>query len=180
LTGYAPGLCAHYDTTYTTMPTEYNSTKWGKVAILDGANYPEFRDTCSATLAVVDAWSIVEGTELESPLQPKAVHQEWKERNQKAIQIISGSVQPRFLSSITEHTRVKDVRAMWTELAKFNRSNDPVFNSSLRDHFIKEQFDPKKEAVRDFSTRLYSYKTQLEGSRFSLREVDVTQKLLAA
>ena len=163
-----------------TMPTEYNTTKWGKVAILDGANYPEFRDTCSAALAVVDAWSITEGTELEPPLQPKAVHQEWKERNQKAIQIISGSVQPRFLSSITEYIRAKDVRAIWMELAKFNRSNDPVFNSSLRDGFIKELFDPKKETVRDFSARLYNYKTQLEGSRFSLREEDVTQKLLAA
>jgi hypothetical protein len=58
------------------MPTEYNTTKWGKVAILDGSNYPEFKGTCIAALAVIDAWNIVNSSDPEPPAQPRATYQE--------------------------------------------------------------------------------------------------------
>lgn len=160
------------------MPsTEYNTTKWGRVAILNGDNYPEFQSTCTAVLAVVDAWSIIEGEE-----QPQAQRaaDDWKARNQKAIQVISGSIESRFLSKITPFVQAKDVPGIWAELAKFNRTNDPVFNSSLRERFSAESFDPSKETIRDFSTRLFNYKTQLDGSEFALAERDVTLRLLTA
>jgi hypothetical protein len=163
--------------TPTMPPTQYNTTKWGKVAILNGDNYPEFQDTCTAVLAVVDAWSIIEG---EHQPQNQRAADDWKTRNQRAIQIISGSVEPRFLSKISPFVRAKDVPGIWAELAKFNRTNDPVFNSSLREGFSAESFDPLKETIRDFSTRLFNYKTQLDGSEFALTERDVTLRLLAA
>jgi hypothetical protein len=51
---------------------------------------------------------------------------------------------------------------MWTELAKFNPSNDPVFSSSLRDSFIKEQFDLKKNqsgtSLLDYTATRHSLK----------------------
>jgi hypothetical protein len=69
---------------------------------------------------------------------------------------------------------------MWTELAKFNRANNPVFNSTVREQFNTVSFDPKVETIRDFSSRLYRYKTQLEGSDFSLTDCNMILQLLAA
>ncbi|KIN03549.1 hypothetical protein OIDMADRAFT_51509 [Oidiodendron maius Zn] len=162
------------------MPTEYNTTKWGRVAILDGGNYPEFKSTCTAALAVIDAWNIVDGSDPEPPAQPRATYLEWKDRNQKAIQIISGSIQPRFLPKITPYIQAKDVPGIWIELAKFNRANDPVFNSTVREQFSTAEFDPKAETIRDFSSRLYGYKTSLDGSDFNLTDRDIILRLLAA
>jgi hypothetical protein len=54
-----------------------------------------------------------------------------------------------------------------------------VFNASLREQFATEQFDPTKDSVRDFSSRLENYRAQLEGSEYELSERDVTLKLLA-
>jgi hypothetical protein len=48
---------------------------------------------------------------------------------------------------------------IWAELAKFNRTNDPVFNFSLCEGFSTESFDPLKETIKDFSTQLFNYKT---------------------
>ena len=160
------------------MPaTEYNTTKWGKVAILNGDNYPEFQSTCTAVLAAVGVWSIIEG---EVQPQAQRAADDWKARNQKAIQILSGLIQPRFLSRITPQIQAKDVPAIRRELAKLNRTNDPVFNATLREQFATEQFDPTKDSVRDFSSRLEYYCAQLEGSEYELSEREVTLKLLAA
>lgn len=141
-----------------------------------GDSYPEFQDTCTAVLAVVDAWSIIEG---EHQPQNQRAADDWKTRNQRAIQIISGSVEPRFLSKISSFVRAKDVPGIWAELTKFNRTNDPFFNS-LRESFSAKSFNLSKETIRNFSTRLFNYKTQLDGSEFALTERDVTLRLLAA
>ena len=54
-------------TTHTSpsLPAKEWTSKWGRITIFIGNNYPQFAITCKAALVAAEAWDIVSGAEPE-------------------------------------------------------------------------------------------------------------------
>ena len=79
---------------------QYYTSKYGRIAILTGNNYPVFQQTCRTALIVANAWGIVSRTE-ERPAGNRAV--DYDERLHKGIQLISSSVASYLLNKISAY-----------------------------------------------------------------------------
>jgi hypothetical protein len=98
--------------------------KWGTVVILKDDNYAVWRDTAQLAITAADVWDIVAGNE-PRPINPIAV-KEWDTRSSNAIRIINMSSSQLYLVDLILFAITKDVEGAWDELAKHDRSNDPV------------------------------------------------------
>ena len=100
------------------------TTKWGTIVILRDNNYALWRDIAQLAIASADAWDIVAGNEarLANPVATK----EWDTRSVNAIRIINISIDQSYLSDLIPFAITKDVEGAWDELAKHDRSNDPI------------------------------------------------------
>jgi len=93
------------------------SSKWGRVTILQGDNFPEFKSTVKPTLHHAGALNIVIGTELRltSPITPRPstrasstqppeditdIQQKWDERLLKGLMILYNGVSSAIQLSI--------------------------------------------------------------------------------
>ena len=137
----------------------YYKSKWGRIAILTGDNYPVFEQTCRTALVVAGAWNIVNGNEARPPHQNRALLQDYTERQLRAIQLISNSVKETYHSRINPFINAVDPQGMWDEIAKDNRALDRVYQDSLTNQFARESWNPKTESLRAYVTRLESYRT---------------------
>jgi gag-polypeptide of LTR copia-type len=155
---------------------EYNTTKWGKVVIFNSDNYALFEMSCTMALVASGSWPIVNGEE-EEPVARGPLG-DFKRRRSIAIQIISSSVAPFYFNDIMPFVRDSDPAGMWKELQKSNRSNDAVYATSIRSQFAMELFDPTKETIRQFVSRLNYYRTQLTMSKDPISEKEILNKLL--
>ena len=81
------------------------ATKWGTVVILKDDNYASWRDTAQLAIAAADAWDT---------------------RSSNAMRIINMSSGQLYSADLIPFAITKDAERAWDELAKHDRSNDPV------------------------------------------------------
>ena len=98
--------------------------KWGTVVILKDDNYALQRDIAQLAISAADAWDIVARNE-PRPVNPIAI-KEWDTRSSNAMRIINMSSGQLYSADLILFVITKDVEGAWDELAKHNRSNDPV------------------------------------------------------
>ena len=164
-------------TATTTTETQYYTCKYGRIAILNDENYSLFRQTCKVALLSANAWRIVTGDE-PRPANNARLLPDWDQRAARAIQIMSNSVTPNILHSIDALIDATDAVGIWTELAKHNRSLDPMYQDTLVYRFTKETWDPKTEPLSNFLDKLNTYRTQLAGTPKAITEADLLTRLL--
>ena len=153
---------------------EYYTSKYGRIAILTGDNYPIFHQSCQTALIVVNAWSIVSREEARPVVRPG----DYDKRLRKAIQLISSSVAPYLLNKITPFIRNADPQGMWEELAKENRALDQIYQDTLTNQFAKETWNPHAKALRTYVNRLDNYRTKLTGTENEISEAQMRTRLL--
>jgi hypothetical protein len=159
----------------TVLADQYYTSKYGRIAILTGDNYPIFQQTCRTALIVANAWGITSGTE-NRPAGNRAA--EYDERLRKAIQLISSSVAPYLQNKISALVQNSDPAGMWTELAKENRALDQIYQDALVNQFAKEAWSPQTETLRVYINRLDSYRTKLTGTDNEVSEAQMRTRLL--
>jgi hypothetical protein len=137
----------------TTSNEQFYTSKYGRITILNGDNYPLWEQTCRIALVVANAWGIVNGTE-ERPVAPAARVQEYDERLCRAILLITSSVASTQLNYVNPFVPQSDRRGMWLELAKGNRALDPIYQDTLLNRFARESWDPSAESLRTYVNRL--------------------------
>jgi hypothetical protein len=162
---------------YLTMATEklYHSTKYGDTLKFTGDNYSQFRDSAIMTLASANAYRLVIGDEEEPRTREDA--KDWQARKTAAVHILSGAISQlkakKYISFVKQH----DPIGLWAELAKSDRSTDPIWVSNIRRQFSDETFDPIKQTVQSFVDRLRYHQSQLEGSERQFSDSDLLEKL---
>ena len=100
------------------------ATKWGTVVILKDDNYALWRNTAQLAIAVADVQDIVAGNE-PRPANPVAI-KEWDTRSSNAMRIINMSSGQLYSADLILFAITKDAKGAQDELAKHDRSNDPV------------------------------------------------------
>jgi hypothetical protein len=158
---------------------QYYTSKYGRIAILTGDNYAAFSSTCRTALVVAGAWNIVEGTE-PRPGSAGTARREWDEHNRKAIQLISSSVAGHLQSRIKAAIEEEDPGAMWTELAKEDRSTSLLHQNTLFSQFHKATWNPAEESIRMFYARLDDIRSQVEGTERAITETEVRWRIITA
>lgn len=154
------------------------TTKWGTIVILRDDNYALWRDTAQLAIASADAWDIVAGNEAR-PANPVAA-KEWDTRSANAMRIMNMSIDQSYSSDLIPFAIIKDVEGAWDELAKHNRSNDPVWVSDVRSRFGKEVFDPATQTVRKFVNTLRGYASKISGTDRPIEDSEIRERLLSA
>jgi hypothetical protein len=183
LTGYEPGLSILNMTTSTsqtntlTDSNEYYVSKYGRIAILNGDNYAAFSTTCRTAIVVAGAWACVDGSE---PRPGGAAGRTWDERNRKAIQLINSSVAPYLRTQINTHILAEDAAAMWTELAREDRSTNRVHQATLFSSFNRAVWNPQSESIRTFQARLQEIRAQLADTERAISENDLMWRIITA
>src|SRR3954463_1463741 len=143
-----------------TSLSPYYDSKYGRITVLTGDNYTAFQASCRAALVAAGAWSITQNIELR-PAQGAAAQRDWDERNRKAIQLIFSSTIVPLQSRIADAIVAEDSLAMWAELARDNKSQNPVYLNNLNTQFQTATWDPQAQSIREFVTSLESLRTQL-------------------
>ena len=119
----------------TSQSGQYYTSKYGRIVILTGDNYPVFQQTCRTALIVANAWGIVSGTE-ERPAGNRAA--DYNERLHKRIQLISSSVASYLLNKISAYIQNQDPQGMWNKLSRENHALDQIYQDTLINQFAKE------------------------------------------
>lgn len=166
-----------------TAPTSTAShyvCKWGRIEILTGDNYPRFKNSCLVALASIHAIKLVNGEE-PKPAPPASIDRitAWEEKAAKAIQIISNSVDDRLQDKILPLVLSEDVKGIWNELKKYDKTVDPVWVSIQRTNFGQEKFETSK-GIREFADRLESYKLQLATTERPITDDEILDRIIAA
>ncbi|KAH8801432.1 hypothetical protein F5884DRAFT_757082 [Xylogone sp. PMI_703] len=178
------------------------SPGWGRVAILNGYNYAQFRRTCRAALMGAHAWEIAIGTKLRPQLpnrpggcnvrqealdrwaidvqRAEDAQKDWDERAELAIMILNNSINHRLQEVIEAMVQAKNVSGIWTELANHNRANDPIYQDDLVRAFNRELWNPKSETLSAFINRLDTYRAKLSGTASAITEDRLKNRLLHA
>jgi hypothetical protein len=138
--------------------TDSYSSKWGRVVVFNGENYPTFSLTCKAALVASQSWSIVNGTERDPRGDAEA---DFNTRRNLAIQIIFSSVSQDYVHTIAPFLDISDPKGMWDKLKTLDRGRDSVFVANIRAQFAKEIFDPTTQTVRQFKRILDHYRNQI-------------------
>src|ERR1700759_44406 len=97
-----------------TPKTEYYSSKYGRIAIMNGFNYTEFKHSCQLALVAANAWNIVNGTEAPPERSPAG----WEDRRRKAIMLIGSSLEETIQGKVLPYSLEENVVGMWREIAK--------------------------------------------------------------
>jgi hypothetical protein len=162
----------------TTEPSIEYTSKWGKITVFNGENYPLFSITCKAALVSANAWGIVSRAEPE----PEGVRllQEWNKRRNFAIQIIFSSAGKNYVNSLSTHLDNNDPASMWEKLKASDRSRDAVFISNIRTKFASELYDPSKQSFRQFLNILEHYRTQISATDAPITDIELRNKILQA
>ena len=84
----------------TSQSSQYYTSKYGRIAILTGDNYPVFQQIYRTTLIVANTWGIVSRTK-ERLAGNRAT--DYNERLHKGIQLISSSVASYLLNKISAY-----------------------------------------------------------------------------
>ncbi|CAJ2645140.1 unnamed protein product [Trifolium pratense] len=71
-----------------------------------------------------------------------------------------------------------DPLTLWLELKKFDQSLGLVWQLGQRSQFYAEAFDPKKESISSFKTRLASYQSKLAGTGRKISEEMIFNKII--
>jgi hypothetical protein len=72
------------------------------------------------------------------------------------------------------------VEGAWDELAKHNRSNNPIWVSDIRSRFGKEVFDPATQIVCKFINTLYRYASKISETNRLIKDFEIRKRLLSA
>ena len=153
------------------------SSKYGRVLILDGDNYPQFKDSCSAALVSANALNITLGIELRpegNGAAARAEAKDYDERCRKATTILYNSIVPSIQKRVANHMRDNNPALIWTELAKSDHSINPLWKVSKKRIFEGLTFDPKKESIRHFADKLVAFKDDLP----DLKDDEILSRLL--
>ncbi|KAI0993764.1 hypothetical protein K3495_g14419, partial [Podosphaera aphanis] len=166
-----------------------NWTKWGSVQILNSGNFAAFDSSIRDVLSTAGVWPIVDGMELK----PKEVVNEanlvvnreeirdWKQLNERAIIIISGSVSSELKSeSFRNALNKRDAPALWNEISALNLNTNKLFTAGLRKNFNTMPFNPDKITIASFHTELSKIQKALQGTERPLSEADVLERILTA
>ena len=127
------------------------SFKYGRVSILNGDNYPQFKSTCSAALISANCLNIVKGTEIRpkgNSASNKEDARDFDERVRKATGILYNLVVPSIQKRIKPYMLQNKPNLMWNELEKFDHFVNPLFKVIKRREFESLLFNPKKKLVR--------------------------------
>ena len=73
----------------------------------------------------------------------------------------------------------KDVEGAWDELAKHNRSNDPVWVSEVRYRFSREIFDSINQTVRKFVNIYRGYAFKISGTDRPIDDSEIRERLFS-
>src|SRR5450432_1490871 len=161
----------------TQLTAEYTS-KWGKIIIFNGENYPLFSITCKAALVSANAWGIVSRAE-PAPANARPL-EEWNKRRNFSIQIIFSSAGKNYVNSLSTHLDNNDPAGMWEKLKASDRSRDAVFISNVRTNFASQLFDPSKQSMRQFVNILEHYRTQISATDAPITDIELRNKILQA
>jgi hypothetical protein len=155
--------------TTNTGTTKYYTAKVGRIAIFNSENYPDFEETCEATLVIVGAWGSVDGT--EDPTTARTA--DALKRRAEGIKLIYNSAGQAFRAGIREHMKAQNPCDMWLEIAKHNRATDPVYVEEISRQFRTTIFDPTKSTIREFVNDLQWFRTTLAASESPLSKKDL-------
>ena len=146
-------------------------TKWGDVTILIGANYKQFAREASNALVAAGCLDIVLGTRERTG--NAAAIKEFDERLLRAVQILSGSIEPVLNERLQPQIRACDVAGIWEELKREDPSTNPIIVSRQRNAFAKADFNPAVHTVRQFHRHLETFRQYDD-------KLDVKEKLLSS
>jgi len=134
--------------TITTDTPTFFTSKWGRIEIFTGDNYPAFQSTCTSSLFAVGAYQIITGTEPEPSASSVTARKEWIERRRYATQILVGSVAPRFYNRMKLFLETNDLPSLWTDLAKLNRSNNSLYASHKKSEFFTKVYNLETNTIQ--------------------------------
>jgi L-fucose isomerase-like protein len=154
------------------------TTKWGIVVILRDDNYALWRDIAQLAIASANAWDIIARNEA-CPANLVAA-KEWDTQSANAMRIINMSINQSYLSDLIPFAIIKDVEGAWDELAKHDRSNDPIWVSDVRSRFRKEVFDLATQTVCKFVNTLCGYASKILGTNCPIKDSEIRKRLLLA
>jgi hypothetical protein len=144
--------------------TTHYSCKWGKITILNGNNFQEFKRTAKAALIYGECWDIANGQELrpQGAAGGAAAGRDWDARARRALLILYNSVASSIQPSLDQYQDNIDPAGMWTKLQNYDRTRDAIYLSTLRQNFYREVFSPKSETVQAFADKLQAYRPSLD------------------
>ncbi|RFU23823.1 hypothetical protein B7463_g12518, partial [Scytalidium lignicola] len=152
----------------------YYHSKYGDVAILNGENYTEFKQTCELALTVANVLSIAKGTET----RPNRDMDRWDGKANKAIQIIVNSVTLGIRNRIIDLLMDKKVKEAWELLVEYDLSTNTTFQMSVRGQFHRERWNIQSESIWQFIERLESYRSQLRGAEKGITDEEMHTRIL--
>lgn len=158
---------------------EVYTSKWGRIEIFNGDNYPSFAIDCQAALVAANAWRIVRGIEVRPAGNGNAAL-DWDKRQGFAVQIIFSSTDKTYKQRISRFLDDNNPTGMWNRLQEADRSRDAIFISNVKDAFQEETFDPVQMTVRQFVTRLEAYRGQIATTDNPITDDDMRLRLLNA
>jgi hypothetical protein len=161
-----------------TTGSETYTCKWGQVVVLTGSNYSEFMPSCRAALLAAEAWAIAKGDELLP--ESARLQSDWRTRNLRGIQIMYNSIHRTLRNQIENFVVASDTPGIWTELAKLDRSADPVYAAKIRNDFATAEFKPDTETIREFVGRLREHQSQLATTESQISVVEIQNRLIQA
>ena len=164
--------------TQTSTPTPsantYYDSKYGRIVIFTGDNYPVFKQSCSFALRAADVWNIVQG---EEP-RPEGAQRikDWEERARRACQLITSSISEGLYNSVTVYAG--NPVAMWQALSANDRTLNRIYQQSLLEQFYQEKWNYTTETLRMYLNRLDTYRTQLADTPIVISEQMLLSRLL--
>ena len=164
-------MASSNSTTTSTPSSQIYTCKWGRIDIFTGDNYAGFSATYELAFSVANCSGIVSGTEPSPASGPEL--DSWLERARRGVQIISNSVDRKYLDKIKPMANPPNPKGMWEELKKMDPASDPVYVSNLRTAFYTTTFDPSKEKIRDYFNRLKHFKTLLKITKLKLLDREI-------
>ena len=85
-----------------------------------------------------------------------------------------------YLLDLIPFAIIKDVEGAWDELAKHDRSNNPIWVSDIRSRFRKEVFDLATQIVHKFVNTLYRYVSKILRTNRPIKDSEIRKRLLLA
>lgn len=159
--------------------TKFATHKNARVAIINGDNYGQWAQSMEAALAGVSALGIVLGTE-EVPAARAATYENWRIRRDLAMQLLVISIPPEFGSYIRVAVREQNPQGIWEAMKTFDKSTQPAFASTAREHFQSQQFHPGQETIRQFVAKLRKFQVELELTNTPINDGDLQARMLAS
>ncbi|RDW65077.1 hypothetical protein BP6252_10728 [Coleophoma cylindrospora] len=130
---------------------EVFESRFGNVTILKGDNYATFKHD---------------------------LKKDWTERRTHALVLLCNSVDCVLRSNFRDLITARDVVAIWKELQKFDRSNDPMYILKITKEFQSQRWNPKTEGIRSFISKLQRLRREINKNKITDKKM-LDQLLIA-